>query len=193
MPKLLEIDTRAKASVRLLVAQGKTPTEISKIMARKDIVISARQVANLSTRERWKADQRAVAEVQERDGRKILEQARAAGARNLEETLDLIADDLRLDAQRLKDAWKLVVDGASASSVQRAKNLHFDRVLKLHGLDGPIEPAGSVQVLAQFFSSPVAQPSGAGTRVFPPDSVEVSTNAHELTAKSGLDLDFEDT
>jgi hypothetical protein len=185
MPKRLAISPKDKTRIFKLYASGLSPLDIS--LSLRDKNLTSRQIANLVSREGWTRRKAEIAEVKQQNAQEVLASVRASGVRDLEEVLSLVADGLKIDAQKLKDAWQLVGDAADASSLQRAKTLHLSRVLKLHGLDVPVETGtGTLNV---FFGNPIGQAEPVPVEPVKP---EVPAHGADDTSQGSVELDFED-
>jgi len=86
---------------------------------------------------------------------------------DFEAILGLVAEGLKIDAQKLKDGWNLVGTAADASSLQRAKSLHYDRVLRVFGLDQSKNEPAPLTTVAFFMGTP-ADSTPAEVNVTPP-------------------------
>lgn len=67
----------------------------------------------------------------------VLEGVRRRSTEDFEAVLGLLGEGVKIDAKRLRDGWDLVETAPDASSLQRAKALHLDRVFRLHGVEKP--------------------------------------------------------
>ena len=134
-----------------------------------------------------------IAEVKERSAKEVLEQARASMVDDLGMMLELGNESLKTDAEKLRNGWQYVSDAAGASSMQRAKSLHLDRMLRFHGLEAQQDDKGpGLNSLAVIFARPEPiQVQEVGPEI-PTDVVKpaIRVSAETPSENASGDLDF---
>jgi len=185
MPARLELPPKDKRDLFRRYARGETPLDLTR--SRSDLKLTARQIANLISREGWAKQKAEIAEERKKSAQEALAQVREDGVRELEPILRDVAAGLKTDAAMLKDGWDLVEDAAGASSLMRAKNLHLARLMRFHGVDK--EPASNArsQALAMVY---VKMPNA-----HPPETAAVDvamTESHGPIGGEDLMLEFAD-
>ncbi|HVW21685.1 MAG TPA: hypothetical protein VHC86_10765 [Opitutaceae bacterium] len=163
MPSRLNITPKDKRRLIQAYARGETPFDIAR--TNKELGLTAKQISNLAQREGWTQRKAEIAEMKRQSVREVLERAKEEGVANLEPVLRDIAAGLKIDAERLVDAWDLVKDAPGASALMRAKNLHLDRVQRLfefgrHSPQGQ-GPADRAATLALIFTNQRFEDAGA--------------------------------
>ena len=186
MPKFLEIAPKDRRRLQKLYCSGQSPVQIEMSLRGSKIALSARQISNLVVREGWTRLKSEIADMKAQTAKEVFESVRSEGIRELETVLRHIRDGTVTDAENLADSWSLVGDAADASALQRAKSLHFDRVLKFYRLDDRSEDGGRGNTLAVIFGNPIGYPTTEKS------AVAVSTAAaieHETKLDFGADDD----
>ena len=128
-----------KRKIEKLYLSGVKPGEIA-----HKIGIKSASLRQYLYREGLTSRREEIKESKQQTAFEVLARIREKNLADFEAVLGLVAEGLKIDAQKLKNAWNLVGNAADASSLQRAKGLHFDRVLRVYGLDtklGQVQPA----------------------------------------------------
>ncbi len=189
MPRPLPISEADRRKVRRLYAAGKKPAEIAQTM--RSTGLSVDQISGLIERAGLPKLKPQLAEVRAQSAREALDNARASNLRDLEQMLDSVNAGLKIDTEKLKDAWGMVADPAGASSLMRAKALLLARLFKVHGLDiRADENTRHVSLMAAIFGRPVDEAPQGVVNVTATASSEVA--ALESSNESGDELAFDD-
>ena len=133
MPKRLTISIKDKRDLRRRYIRGERAADL--VASRRDLGLSLAQIQNLISREGWAKMRGEVEQTRRRAANEVLAQVREETTSDLEKVLRSVNVGLVEDAKQLEDGWDLVEDAAGASSLQRAKSLHLNRLLRLHGLN----------------------------------------------------------
>ncbi|MGD1031402.1 MAG: hypothetical protein ABSA05_09695 [Opitutaceae bacterium] len=143
-----------KRKIEKLYLSGVKPGEIA-----HKIGIKSASLRQYLYREGLTSRREEIKESKQQTAFEVLARIREKNLADFEAVLGLVAEGLKIDAQKLKNAWNLVGNAADASSLQRAKGLHFDRVLRVYGLDTKL---GQVQPATFNIAMLVASPSKPG-------------------------------
>lgn len=183
MPARLPITPRDKRDLLRRYTRGETPLDIAN--SRRELGLSARQIANLISREGWSKLRTEAAETKRRAASEALAQLRQDSVDDFEQIVQSVKRGLKNDAEQLEDGWQFVQDAADVSALQRAKGLHLGRTLKLFGLDGKPEPANSraAALAVVFVEAPEANA---------PQPLNVTSTAavEDTEASETFNLDF---
>ncbi|WP_404420755.1 hypothetical protein [Nibricoccus sp. IMCC34717] len=150
------LSAAVESKIRLAYISGMTPREIAFKFKRSGIA-SSKQVRDLASRRGWLVERNATENVVAQSAQQVLAQVRDEHRQELRQVLGDVFADTVADADRLggEQGWSLVTDAAGASSLQRAKTLHVNRLLQLHGLDAPTEQPQQVTGIALIFGNPL--------------------------------------
>ena len=189
MPKRLTISIKDKRDLRRRYIRGERAADL--VASRRDLGLSLAQIQNLISREGWAKMRGEVEQTRRRAANEVLAQVREETTSDLEKVLRSVNVGLVKDAEQLEDGWDLVEDAAGASSLQRAKSLHLNRLLRMYGLSQePSQAAdgrGDISVVYGRFPDVGALRTEA-------EAINVTGTAAAKGALSdaGSRLDFED-
>ena len=186
MPSRLAISPKDKRDLFRRYAKGETPVDLAR--SRSDLKLSVRQISNLVSREGWAKQKGEIAEVKRRAASDVLAKVREDSVDDFEQVLRSVKTGLATDARQLENGWHLVEDAAGASSLQRAKSLHLNRLLRFHGLERPEDPKASARAsIALVFGR---FPSSADSAGCERAAIDVTTAAGDDEMDSNVDLEF---
>lgn len=189
MPKRLMISIKDKRDLRRRYIRGERAADL--VASRRDLGLSLAQIQNLISREGWAKMRGEVEQTRRRAANEVLAQVREETTSDLEKVLRSVNIGLVKDAEQLEDGWDLVEDAAGASSLQRAKSLHLNRLLRMHGLSQePSQAAdGRGDITVVFARLPdVGAPRTEAEAV----NVTGTAAAEGALSDAGSRLDFED-
>jgi hypothetical protein len=126
-----QLNADQKREIEKFYVAGLKPTEIARRMDRKAASVRQHLYRAGLTKRREE-----IAEVKKQTVAEALAKVRQDWVDDFEAMLSDIAAGLKIDAQKLRNAWYMAHDAASVVSLMRAKSLLLNCAMKLYGVEG---------------------------------------------------------